>query len=583
MIDYTLRCHRSAEQLIEVSLQTEVEAGMIRWFLPHWRPGRYEMQNYAKLVSDVVASDAQGQPLPLTKCSTQGWQVEVPSATRLTLRYVFYANQPDAGGSFLDATQLMVNGINLFMFPEGGEELPCRLWLDLPAGFQLSGGLAQVEDHYVFESFHQLVDSPFLAGTALQHHSFEASGLPIHLWFLGDCRPDFPQLERDIRAYSEAQLAFFGTCPVKDYHYLYLMLPQRFRHGVEHHRSTVIVMGPGRDLRLPEMHRSLLEISSHEFFHTWNVKALRPAEMWPYDYHQENYSQLHYITEGVTTYYGDLMLWKAGLWDVGQWLGSINGELMRHYQMGGKDYVSLSEASFDSWVNGYHQEGLPNRRISFYTKGYLVAMLLDLDLRRTTGHAASLDTVMQQLYRQVTAQGRGYTRQEVKDLIEAQAGTNYDAFFAAYVDGIDDLTPALRALGDFYGMSLLHLSSQSPSEAHWGLKTSATPQGTLLVETLYPGSPLLAAGLAKGDELMAVAGRQLRNDLDPWLQDLAQEERVSLHYFHQGRLQVAEVPLRGSYRRDTPQFVINAQASAEQLANRLRWQQIGQLMEPAEK
>lgn len=582
MLDFTLSCHRSAEQLIEVCLETDLAAGSTRFMLPHWRPGRYELQNYARLVSNVLATDGQGNPLPLAKHSSQGWEVRSEVPTRLRLSYVFFANQTDAGGSYLDARQLMVNGINLFMYPQGGEGTPCRLRLDLPKGFSLSGGLPQEGEIFVFESFHQLVDSPFLAGTDLKHHAFEVNSFPVHLWFLGDCRPDFGRLEQDIRRYSQTQLDFFGQCPVEDYHYLYLMLPQRYRHGVEHHRSTVIVMGPGRDVMQPDMYRSLLEISSHEFFHTWNVKALRPADMWPYDYCQENYSRLHYVTEGVTTYYGDLMLWKSGIWTMDQWLSSINGELARHYQMGGKDYTSLSEASFDSWVNGYHNEGLPNRRISFYTKGYLVAMLLDFDIRKRTKHRASLDTAMQQLYQDITSEGRGYTRADFKGSIEVQTGQSYDDFFAAYVDGIEDLTPALRELADFYGFSLLHLSSQSPSEAHWGLKSSATTRGTLLVDNLYPGSPLLAAGLSKGDELIAIQGRQLRDDLDAWLHYFEAEASLTLHFFHQRQLQEVSVPLASGYRRTTPQFVIQSEPSASQHANREAWQQLGRQIAPTE-
>lgn len=574
MLHYTLSCHRAADQLIEVSLETEIPAGSTRLYLPRWRPGRYELQNYASLVSDVRALNAAGQPLPITKVSTHGWQVEAEQATRLTLHHVFFADQSEAGGSYLDATQLMVNGINLLLYPEGGEDTPCRLRLDLPEGFAVSGGMQEEGGAFAFDSFHQLVDSPFLAGTNLQHHCFTVQHLPIHLWFLGDCRPDMTRLEQDIRAYTEAQLAFFGQYPVEDYHYLYRMLPQRYRHGVEHHRSTVIAMGPGRDLMRPDVYRSLLEISSHEFFHTWNVKALRPADMWPYEYQQENYSRLHYITEGITTYYGDLMLWKAGVWTFDQWLNSINGELARHYQMGGKDYTALTEASFDSWVNGYHNQGIPNRRISFYTKGYLVAMLLDFDIRQATHHRASLDTVMRQLYHRITAAGRGYTRADVQGLIEAQTGQRYDAFFAAYIEGIEDLSPALRQLGDFYGLSLLHLSSQSPAEAQWGLKSAPTARGTLEVTHLYPGSPLLAAGVSKGDELVAVGGYQLRDDLDQWLPYLSETDSISLHYFHQGRLCEASISRETGYRRQTPQFVIQSEPSPVQLANREAWQRV---------
>ncbi|RMG62790.1 MAG: M61 family peptidase, partial [Bacteroidetes bacterium] len=394
MMTYTLTFARAAEQLIDVQLEAELPGGPSTFRLPHWRPGRYELQHYARNLGDLRAETLDGTPLSLTQLATHAWEITLPEAASIRLCYVYYATQPDAGGSWFDHDQIYVNGINLFLYRQETIEAPCNLRLQLPAGYQVGGGLPGPGPEYAFADFHQLVDTPFFASPDLIHHQFVAAGIPTHLWFMGACQPDLPRIEADICAYTEAQVQLFGTFPVADYHYLYLMLPHRFRHGVEHHNSTVITMGPGYRLMEPAFYRSFLEISSHELFHTWNVKALRPADMWPYDYRQENYSRLHYITEGITTYYGDLMLWKAGLWTLDEWLTSINGELQRHYKMGGHDRISLEEASFRSWTNGYSAEGIPNRRISFYTKGYLVALLLDLRLRLLTEHVTSLDQVM---------------------------------------------------------------------------------------------------------------------------------------------------------------------------------------------
>ncbi len=571
---YYLRFSRFAEQLIEVHLQTYVSAGETTLHLPHWRPGRYELQNYARFLSDVQAVDGQGQCVPLCKTATHSWTVHVSAETELRVSYLFFANQTDAGGTYFDAEHILFNGITCLMYPAGSEAAPCTLELDLPRGFRLGGDLAgEGGASHAFDSVHDLLDTPWLAGPGLQHHSFAAGDLEVHLWFLGEAKPDFPRLEADLRRYTEVQLAFFGECPVARYHYLYLMLPQRYRHGVEHRASTVIVMGPGVRCMEDDFYKSLLEISSHEFFHTWNVKALRPADMLPYDYQRENYSELHYVTEGLTTYYGDLMLWKAHNWDLDQWLGSINGELARHYQTGAQDHTSLVEASFDSWVNGYRNDGTPNRRISFYTKGYLVALLLDTELRRLSDHQVSLDTVITELYHGMRTAQRGYTRADFIGIVEAQSGKDFTGFFADYIEGTRDLLPALQDLGCFYGFSCLEVAPTSPSLARWGLRSKVNEQGLLTVEQLYAHSPLVAAGVNPGAELLAIEGQRIMGNLDDWLTHYAEQDRWRLHYFYFGQLRETEVYAPGHTYR-VPQFVAQGPGLMEeqQRRNLASWQ-----------
>lgn len=573
---YNLTFDRPAEQLITVSIEADLPAGSSTFWLPHWRPGRYELQHYARCLADMAASGPDGEPLALTQTGTHRWVVDLPAAATVHLRYVFYAQQPDAGGSWFDHQQIYVNPINLLLFRPETLDQPCTLQLHLPAGFQAGGGLPGSGPVYSFVDFHQLVDTPFFAAPDLIHHAFAVAGVPTHLWFLGRCQPDLSRIEADIRAYTEAQIQLFGSFPAADFHYLYLMLPHRYRHGVEHQNSTVIALGPGYRLMDQALYRSFLEISSHELFHAWNVKALRPADMWPYDYRQENYSRLHYITEGITTYYGDLMLWKAGLWTFDDWVDSINGELQRHYQTGAQAFTSLEEASFRSWTNGYAQEGIPNRRISFYTKGYLVALLLDLRLRQLTDHQVSLDRVMATFYHRITTAGRGYTRADFQGLIEELSGQDFGDFFARYVEGTDPLEPALQAAAAFTGLVVAQVPPTSPAWAHWGLRTGSGPRGSLTVEHLLPGSPLLAAGLSQGDELIALDGQQLSDDLDHRLtwQRPQEGEAYTLHYFHQGQLRETRIPAQPAYACLIPQMVALAQPTAAQAQNRRAWQAI---------
>jgi predicted metalloprotease with PDZ domain len=573
---YRLQFLAPYEQWIDVEIDAKLETGTSVFRLPFWRPGRYEQQAYARLITDLEAETPSGKKLPLLKVDSHSWQVELAEAGPIRLRYRFYANQTDAGSSFADDQGIYVNGINLFLFQPGKEDSPCTLELDLPAKYEIAGGLpASVAGVYQFADFHQLVDTPFFAGPDLIHHTFDLAGIPTHLWFQGYCRPDLERMEHDFRAYSQAQLELYGEFPVSEYHYLFLMLPNQYRHGVEHHNSTVISMGPGYRLMEPNFYKSFLEISSHELFHTWNVKALRPEDMFPYDYSQANYSRLHYVTEGVTTYYGDLMLWKGKVWSLDQWIHSINGELRTHYAKGGKDFISLEDASFDSWVNGYHNDGAPNRKISFYTKGYLVAMLLDFTIRKSSEQQYSLDDLMYRMYQQVAKQGRGYTREDFQGIAEELCGHSLADFFAQYISGLAPLDPILKELGEYVGLQMAQMSPPMAAVARWGIQFRAAEGGACLVENIFPDSPAFARGLSIGDEVISVNHRKLSGNADELFAHFGPEGPLTLHLFHQGELREIQLPARPGYRFHIPQFFVRGDQSPEQKRNLAAWQSVG--------
>ena len=262
------------------------------------------------------------------------------------------------------------------MFEPGQESEPCELDLALPEGFIL-GGNTLVPGINAFDDYHQLVDTPFFAAKSLKKWDFEVKGLPVNLSLAGGDLPNAEALVKGLKQLVSAQMGIFPDVPTKRYTFWLLLMPSRGRHGVEHLDSTVIIMGPASGLIEKKLFNALLEICSHEFFHIWNVKAMRPSTLVPYDYRQPQYTTLHYITEGITTYYGYLMLWRAQCCTFEEWIGYINGQIQDFYLSGGMGAVSLEEASFNSWVNGYSWAGAPNRRISFYTKGHLVALVLD--------------------------------------------------------------------------------------------------------------------------------------------------------------------------------------------------------------
>ncbi len=570
---YSLQFDKPHEQFVSISLELPLDPGKTILTLPAWRPGRYEGQNFARLISDESAQLKSGKPCTLKKISTHEWEIETEAEDKLEFSYRFFANLKDAGGTYLDEDRLLFNGITCLMYDKNRINEACELLIQLPSGWKMAGAFQGEGLHHCFSDYHQLIDTPFMAGREIFHHSFMVRHVPTHLWFLGECHPDLERMESEIRAYSEAQFDLFGSFPVDQYHYFYMAWPFAYRHGVEHFNSTVIVMGPGHKLMQSPYYDSLLEISSHELFHTWNVKLIRPIDMLPYDYSRPNYSRLHYITEGVTTYYGDLMLWKGGVWNLDRWIKSINGELQSHYATGAQDHISLEKASFQSWTNGYRVETVPNRKISFYTKGYLIAMLLDVLIRRRSKDKYSLDDLMRQMYQEFGMKNRGYEGEDFKKIAESLAGESMDDFWAKYIAGSADLLPQLKELGAYMGMTVVEMPPPDPLWNWWGMKLKKD-NGRWLVEKLYESSPGRQAGLHIGDELVAIAGKKVDEDINHWLMYLKEQVRVDLHFFHHQKLKSVQLPLDTQPVFRIPQFVLRGKLNKDERQHLENWQRI---------
>ena len=274
--------------------------------LPAWRPGRYELGNFAKNVQKWEAFDANGNTLTSKKVTKDLWEVETKGNETIHIKYNYFANEINAGSSYLDDKQLYINGVNCFIYIPARIDEKCELELQIPENYEVASGLTETsKNQFICKDFHELVDCPLIASNSLKHHTYNESGVKFHLWFQGECKPDWKLLENDFRRFSQAQIEKFGGFPVDKYHFLFQILTHRTYHGVEHSNSTVIALGPSYDIMRKEGWYKLLGVSSHELYHTWNVKQIRPIEMMPYDYSKENYTVMGYLDEGVTTYYGD--------------------------------------------------------------------------------------------------------------------------------------------------------------------------------------------------------------------------------------------------------------------------------------
>ena len=244
-MEYTLipnRTRRTLEVRIRAS-NISGESSILR--LSKWRPGRYELGDFDRKIHAVQAFDLQNNPLNIVRQDSHSWKLDHSGCQAFVVKYDFYANQPDAGGSYLDDNCFYVNGINCLLYTDKTINEPCTLRLELREDEQIACGATFVNNTAKFPDFHELVDHPFIASAQLKHHQFTVSDHDIHVWFYGSCSPDFDRIEQDFTAFSKAQIDLFGTYPEEAYHYLFLIHDEFAYHGVEHRNSTVITLGAG--------------------------------------------------------------------------------------------------------------------------------------------------------------------------------------------------------------------------------------------------------------------------------------------------------------------------------------------------
>ena len=514
MVKYSFSSENPSQQYISIKATFSVNSKMTKVQLPSWRPGRYELGNFAKNVKGFRIFDQNNKAVSFKKLVKDAWQVDTDGKTEIRVEYSSFAAELNAGSTFLNAEQLYVNPVNCCVFTEETKEEPVELELTIPTDWKIAGSMKQEGTVLSASNFEELADSPFICSNSLQYNQYEVNGTIFHLWLNGEVKPDWKRLIKDFKAFTAKQLDKFLEFPVPEYHFLIHILPYKAYHGVEHQRSTVITIGPSYEV-FASLYKELLGVSSHELYHTWNVKAIRPADMYPYDFTKENYSELGYICEEVTTYMGDLMLYKSGVFSLDQYLLEMNKQLQKHFDNHGRFNYSVAESSFDTWLDGY-VPGAPARKVSIYTEGCLLAFVTDVMILEATESKFGLDTVMQRLYFDYYLKGKGVSEADYKFVLEKVSGISFDAFFEDFVHGNRPYESILTDAFDFIGLELHHKPSQFYSHGRLGFKT--IPQGqNFIIKVIYTGSPANLGGLMLEDEIIAVNGYACIGELDKWL------------------------------------------------------------------
>ena len=532
MIKYDVYCDSPNQHYIRFKAVFPVTKSETILKISAWRPGRYELGNFAKNVRNFKVFNSQGKPIEFQKTDKSSWLIQSGNLEEMVVEYEYFAAELNAGSSFLDETQLYVNPVNCFLYSADFKDETYLINLSIPNDWKIACSLPFENKELKAKNFEELADSPFICSSNLSYDSYEVQGIKFHLWFNNQRQIDWNRLKTDFVKFTSKQLADFTHFPASEFHFLIHSLPYSAYHGVEHLKSTVITLGPSYEI-FGALYSELLGVSSHELYHVWNVKSIRPVEMFPYDFEKENYSKLGYVYEGVTTYLGDLYLLKSGVLNLGSYLKEFNKQLQKHFDNPGRFNYSVSKSSFDTWLDGY-VAGAPGRKVSIYTEGCLLAFIADIKIRKATNNKFGIEEVMKRLYFDFARKGMGYSENDYQEIVESVSGESFESYFLDFVNGIVPYDFAIKESFKYLGLELIQQSTASFSESKLGFRIVSKGKNAV-VQSIYPGSPSDIGGLRVGDEIIALNGSQLNNDLDKWFKYFENDD-LKLSVYRDGKL-----------------------------------------------
>lgn len=534
--------------------------------LPAWIPGSYLIRDFAKNIVSISAS-CDGESLPLQRLDKESWQCP-PCKGTLQLQYEVYAWDPSVRTAQLDHEYGFFNGTSLFLRVHGQEAEPSGLTIQVPAdpllqAWQVFTTMPVVKadkqgfGQYMANDYDELIDHPVAMGEA-STATFEAAGVPHTVALFGQHRADLPRICNDLSKICEQHIYFFDEqAPVEHYLFIVRVLGEGYG-GLEHRASTVLVskrdcLPSVNESEISDDYRIFLGLCSHEYFHTWNVKRIKPAAFTPYDLQTENYTELLWAFEGITSYYDDLGLVRSGVITAESYLELLGQMITRVARGKGRLQQNLVESSFYAWTKFYQQdENAANAIVSYYTKGALASLCLDLTIRRHTQNKKSLDDVMQLLWQRHGQTGVGVPEESVEAIASEVAGVDLGDFFAATLRSTAELP--LSELLNHAGVDLYWRAAESqkdnggkPAKQKPGVELGAQyteVNGALKVQVVTTDTAAQRGGLSAGDIIVACNGLKAKSStLTAELKSCQPGDTLKLHVFRGDRLLVLDIEL----------------------------------------
>jgi predicted metalloprotease with PDZ domain len=517
---YIVRVDRPTTHLVDIEIVVRrVETPSLQFVMPAWGPGRYAIYDFAKNVQEFSAEGADDHPLPWIKLDKQTWQVDASQAGgTIQVHYQVFANDLTGSFSQVDSVHANLNGPSVFMYVDGHKPEPITLKIDAPAQWKVISGFSASTTERTFRApnYDLLVDTPLEISGDCSLDQFQEQGktieVAVHTYNNDD--NDRSRLLAGLKKIVHQEMAAMPSPDFQHYLFIFHFVPDiSMGDGMEHLNSTqIIIQGSVR-----ESTQEALETAAHEFFHVWNVKRLRPAALGPFDYTRENYSRSLWFAEGITTYYSYLFLLQSGLWTREQFLNHLANEIYTLEREPARKLMSAESSSFSAWFFDrspqMQETNFANTTISYYNKGALLGMLLDLEIRsRTQGHKSLLDAMrfMYDQFYQAPATsyygpGRGFEEKDVVEALNSVTGSDFARFFGRYVSGTEAL-PYQQTLA--LGGLQLRVETAPDAAPSLGVMAQAETRGMRILSIL-PGSAADRAGLSRDDLLVDVDDQAL--------------------------------------------------------------------------
>ncbi len=547
-IAYTVSMSKPSTHLLEVEMR-------LRWNqmpdqaelkMPVWTPGSYLVREYARHVQDFAVKDATGKALGWRKINKNTWQVDSKGVSDLVATYKVYSNELTVRTNELNDEHAFWNNTALLMFPKGQLAASSTVRVNPFGNWKVATGLPKVAGQtntFRAPNFDVLYDSPFEVSN-FNEISFDVLGKPHRIVITGEGNYDLNAIARDSAKLFEEGYKIFGELPYDDY---LIIVNTRGGGGLEHLNSTALQWNRF-GFKPPARYRAFLSLVAHEVFHLWNVKRLRPDALGPFDYENENYTKLLWVAEGTTSYYEGVLLRRAGLTSDQEILNAKADAITALQNRPGRFETSLEEASMDAWIKYYRQdENAINNQISYYDKGEIVSMMLDITIRTASNGAKSLDDVMRYLYDEFYKKNRNFGPADFQKASELMAGRSLQDFFDKYVAGEAeiDYDGIMRGIG-----LKVEVAQPGKNRAYIGADT-AEEGGRLTIRTVTAGTPAYEQGLNTGDQIVAIDGYRATSPfLQTYIADKKPGDMVRLTLFRFDRMRDVNFVLGANLRQE---------------------------------
>ncbi len=545
-VSYTVSMPRPATHLLEVEMRIDWKQmpAELDLKMPVWTPGSYLIREYARHVQNFAAGDGSADQLKWSKANKNTWRIITKGKQSVTVTYKVYANELTVRTNELNDEHAFWNNSALLLFIKDQLAIPAEVTVKPFGNWRIATGLKPVDgrnDTFRAENFDVLYDSPFEVSD-FKEISFEVAGKQHRMIFTGEGNYDLRKCAADTAKIVEETFKIFGELPYGDYLFIVNL---RGGGGLEHANSTALQFN--RFGFKPESrYKSFLGLVAHEFFHAFNVKRIRPDALGPFDYENENYTTLLWAAEGGTEYYSNILMLRAGLLTVNEFLSGRADVISKLQDMPGRFETSLEAASFDAWIKYYRQdENAVNNQISYYDKGEVVMMMLDISIRTASKGERSLDDVMRSLYNDFYKKGRNYSPSDIQRAAESAAGVSLADFFERYIRGTDEVDWE----GIASGIGLTLKRTGRAGRAYLGAELGEEA-GRLIVRQIPAGSPAWEYGLNTGDQILAIDGfRTGRDQLQAYIGERRPGDTVKLTVFRFDRLREIVLTLGDDPRR----------------------------------